>query len=159
MKKLLLLTLPLTAVMLTGGCRSTQVRSPATPAVSTVAPQLQTFEIVSVSTEVTKGAGQISLMNKKWYVEPRFRLTREDLASLYLRQDKEGNTIIYLKPSVTGQEKLQHMSQKQAPHLLMVVGGRAVSLSSYRQAELLPFYVGDDKKTREIAGAIVNQTL
>ncbi|MGF3694367.1 hypothetical protein, partial [Salmonella enterica] len=99
MKKLLLVTLPLIAVMLTGGCRSAQVRSPATPAVSAVAPQLQTFEIVSVSTEMTKGAGQISLMNKNWYVDPRFRLTREDLASLYLRQDREGNTIIYLKPS------------------------------------------------------------
>lgn len=145
--------------MLTGGCRSTQVRSPATSAVSAVAPQLQAFEIVSVSTEPTKGAGQISLMNKSWYVDPRFRLTREDLASLYLRQDKERNTIIYLKPSVTGQKKLQHMTQKQPPYLLMLVGGRAVSLSSYRRAELLPFYVGDDKKTRKIAGAIVNQTL
>lgn len=147
------------AVILTGGCQSTQVRSPATPSVSTEAPQPQTFEIVSVSTELTKGTGQISLMNKTWYVDPRFRLTREDLASLYLRQDKERNTIIYLKPSVTGQEKLQRMTQKHAPYLLMLVGGRAVSLSSYRRAELLPFYVGDDKKTREIAGAIVNHTM
>ncbi|EAM1698817.1 hypothetical protein ABIJ78_004314 [Salmonella enterica] len=159
MKKLLLMTLPLIAVMLTGGCRSTHVRSPMTPVVNTATPQLQTFEILSVSTEPTKGAGQISLMNKSWYANPRFRLTREDLASLYLQQDKEGNTIIYLKPSVTGLEKLRHMTQKYAPHLLMLVGGRAVSLSSYRRADLLPFYVGDDKKTREIAGAIVNQIL
>ncbi|EAM2866572.1 hypothetical protein AHS81_23065 [Salmonella enterica] len=159
MKKKLLLILPLVAVMVTGGCRSTQTHGPARSAVTAVTPLPQTFEIVSVSPEVIQGAGQISLMNKTWYVDPRFKLTRDDLASLYLRQDKEGNTIIYLKPSATGQEKLQHVTLSKSPHLLMLIGNRAVSLSSYQRTEVLPFYVGDDKKTREIAGAIVNQPL
>ncbi|HDC1420142.1 TPA: hypothetical protein O7U53_004103 [Salmonella enterica] len=67
--------------------------------------------------------------------------------------------LLHIAPDLRGQNKINHALRKKDSFILMVLNGRAVSLTKIESSQVVPFYVGDEDATIRVAEAITQKKL
>ncbi|EGD1407144.1 hypothetical protein IAV70_004399 [Salmonella enterica] len=67
--------------------------------------------------------------------------------------------LLHIVPNQQGQNKLNNALRKKDSFILMVLNGRAVSLTKIESSQVVPFYVGDEGATIRVAEAITQKKL
>ncbi|EAA6042842.1 hypothetical protein QOQ01_001938 [Salmonella enterica] len=67
--------------------------------------------------------------------------------------------LLHIFPNQQGQIKINNSLGNKNGFILMVLNGRAVSLSKINSSEVLPFYVGDENITIKLAEEITQKKL
>ncbi|EEW1919055.1 hypothetical protein KJI06_004609 [Escherichia coli] len=74
-------------------------------------------------------------------------------------QSNEGNWFLQISPNKNGQLIIDKALENKNNYILMVLNGKAISLSQLNSAKTLSFYVGDENKTIQIAEAITQKNI
>ncbi|EAO9181840.1 hypothetical protein S829_23155 [Salmonella enterica] len=67
--------------------------------------------------------------------------------------------MLHIIPNQQGQNKLNNALRKKDSFIIMVLNGRAVSLTKIESPQVVPFYVGDEETTIKVAEAITQKKL
>ncbi|EKJ1057529.1 hypothetical protein PID36_004178 [Salmonella enterica] len=67
--------------------------------------------------------------------------------------------LLHIIPNQQGQEKINETLRKKNQYILLVLNGRAVSLSKINSSQDLPFYVGDENETIKVAEDITQKNI
>ncbi|EAA7903677.1 hypothetical protein QW41_25185 [Salmonella enterica] len=67
--------------------------------------------------------------------------------------------LLHIFPNQQGRIKINNSLSNKDGFILMVLNGRAISLSKINSAEVLPFYVGDENITIKLAEEITQKKL
>ncbi|ASD89878.1 hypothetical protein LB105_005011 [Salmonella enterica] len=67
--------------------------------------------------------------------------------------------LLHIIPGPQGQNKINNALRNKDGFILMVLNGRAISLSKINSPQIVPFYVGDDNTTIRIAEEITQKEL
>lgn len=140
-------------------CHHKPVKSVVTPLVAPAKQEISSFELLPLSENVHAGGTEIELAGRKWYVDAETVLTRNDLASLSFYRNDKGEMLLHITPGPQGQNKINNALRNKDDFILMVLNGRAISLSKINSPQVVPFYVGDDNTTIQIAEKITQKQL
>lgn len=86
-------------------------------------------------------------------------MTRNELTSLAFVQNDKGEVLLHIFPNQQGKIKINNSLSNKDGFILMVLNGRAISLSKINSDEVLPFYVGDENITIKLAEEITQKKL
>ncbi|ECF5934751.1 hypothetical protein FNI43_07145 [Salmonella enterica subsp. diarizonae] len=67
--------------------------------------------------------------------------------------------LLHIFPNQQGKIKINNSLSNKDGFILMVLNGRAISLSKINSSEVLPFYVGDENITIKLAEEITQKKL
>ncbi|EAA0562756.1 hypothetical protein DKG82_23360 [Salmonella enterica subsp. enterica serovar Lexington] len=81
------------------------------------------------------------------------------MASLSFVRNDKGNEFLQILPNKQGQNKIYNALRNKDNYILMILDGRAISLSELNSQKVLPFYVGDSNATIKVAEDITQKTL
>lgn len=140
-------------------CHQKPVKSVVTPLSAPAKQEILSFELLPLSEYVHAGWAEIELAGRKWYIDAEAALTRNDLASLSFGRNDKGEMLLHIIPGSQGQNKINNALRNKDGFILMVLNGRAISLSKINSPQIVPFYVGDDNTTIRIAEEITQKKL
>lgn len=138
-------------------CHQKGVKSVVTPVVEK--QELPSLELYPLNENARAGWAEIDLVGRKWYVDADSALVRDELASLSFEKNDQGDVILNIYPNAYGQNKINNAMKNKDGFILMVLNGKGISLSQLSTSGKLPFYVGDNKRTIEIAEQIVQKKI
>ncbi|EAW1322461.1 hypothetical protein AHX51_29340 [Salmonella enterica subsp. diarizonae] len=67
--------------------------------------------------------------------------------------------LLHIVPGPQGQNKINNALRNKDDFILMVLNGRAVSLSRIHSSQMVRFYVGDENTTIKVAEEITQKKL
>ncbi|ENT4887563.1 hypothetical protein [Salmonella enterica] len=140
-------------------CHQKPVKSVVTPVTAPVQHQLYSLTLLPLSESAHSGWEEVELVGRKWYVDTDTALTRNELTSLSFRRNDKGVMLLHIIPNQQGQEKINETLRKKNQYILLVLNGRAVSLSKINSSQDLPFYVGDENETIKVAEEITQKNI
>ncbi|HFW3114646.1 TPA: hypothetical protein ACIBOF_004403 [Salmonella enterica subsp. diarizonae serovar 61:r:-] len=140
-------------------CHQKPVKSVVTPSTTTEVQEISSLELLPLSESPHAGWAEVELAGKKWYVDADTALTRSELASLsFVRNDKD-EILLHITPNQQGKNKINNALRNKDGFILMVLNGRAVSLSKINSSQVVAFYVGDENRTIKVAEEITQKKL
>lgn len=140
-------------------CHQKPVRSVVTSPAAPAKQEASSLELLPLSESAHAGWAEVELAGRKWYVDADTALTRDELASLSFVRNDRGEVLLHIVPNQQGQNKLNNALRKKDSFILMVLNGRAVSLTKIESSQVVPFYVGDEGATIRVAEAITQKKL
>ncbi|HFV9934840.1 TPA: hypothetical protein ACIAPS_004643 [Salmonella enterica subsp. enterica serovar Bovismorbificans] len=140
-------------------CHQKPVKSVVTPLTAPVKQEISSLELLPLSEYPHAGWTEIELAGRKWYVDAEKVLTRSELTSLSFGQNDKGEVLLHIFPDQQGQAKINSALRGKDSFILMVLNGRAVSLSEINSPQVLPFYVGNESTTIKIAEDITQKKI
>ncbi len=141
-------------------CHQKPVKSVVTPlAAPSKQEKISSIELLPLSEFPHAGWTEIELAGRKWYVDAEKVLTRNELASLSFGQNDKGELLLHIIPNQQGEFKVNNALRSKDSFILMVLNGRAISLSKINSAQIVPFYVGDENTTIKVAEEITQKKL
>lgn len=140
-------------------CHQKPVKSVVTPLTAPAKQEVSSLELLPISELPHAGWTKIELAGAKWYVDAENVLTRDDLTSLSFGQNGKGEMLLHIYPDQQGQTKINNSLRNKDGFILMVLNGRAISLSKINSLKMIPFYVGDEEVTIRVAEDITHKTL
>lgn len=140
-------------------CHQKPVNSVVTPLVTPAKQEISSFELLPLSEYVHAGGTEIEIAGRKWYVDSETVLTRNELASLSFGRNDRGEVLIHIFPGQQGWAKINNALKNKSNFILMVLNGRAISLSQLNSSTNIPFYVGDENTTIRVVEEITQKKL
>ncbi|EAX4767761.1 hypothetical protein H9V85_004084 [Salmonella enterica subsp. enterica serovar Louisiana] len=67
--------------------------------------------------------------------------------------------MLHILPDQQGQNKINNALGNKDSFILMVLNGKAISLSKITSPQVLPFYVGDNNRAIKVAEEIIQKKL
>lgn len=159
MKKCISLLSVGVVVLTLSACHQKPVKSVVTPLVAPTKQEISSFELVPLSEYAHAEWTEIELAGRKWYIDADTVLTRNELASLSFARNERGEVLIHIFPGQQGRVKINNALKNKDNFILMVLNGHAISLSQLNSSTILPFYVGDENTTIQIAEEITQKKL
>ncbi|EAT7291441.1 hypothetical protein E3V22_24510, partial [Salmonella enterica] len=86
-------------------------------------------------------------------------LTRNELGSLSFVKNTKGELFLNIIPNQHGQAKINNALMNKSNYILMVLNGRALSLSKINSSQTIPFYVGSEEVTIRTAEDITQKKI
>ncbi|EOA3862888.1 Uncharacterised protein [Salmonella enterica subsp. indica] len=159
MKKIISL-LSVGVVLITlSACHQKPIKSVVTSVIKSEKQKVSSLELLPLSEHPRTGRNEIELIGRKWYADSENILTRNELASLSFVRNYKGNEFLQILPNKQGQNKIYNALRNKDNYILMILDGRAISLSELNSQKVLPFYVGDSNATIKVAEDITQKTL
>lgn len=140
-------------------CHQRAVDSVVTPPVAPQQKQISHLELLPLSESIHAGWAEIEIAGRKWYVDAETILTRNELASLSFARNDKGEVLLHIEPNIQGKSKINHALRNKDGYILMVLNGKAISLSKINSSQMIPFYVGDENVTIQVAEEITQRKL
>ncbi|HAG0930508.1 TPA: hypothetical protein G8S40_004584 [Salmonella enterica] len=81
------------------------------------------------------------------------------MTSLSFGQNDRGEVLLHIIPNQQGKTKINSALRNKDSFILMVLNGRAISLSQLSSPQVVPFFVGDENKTIKVAEEITQKKL
>lgn len=141
-------------LLVLSGCHQKQIKSAVTPLVSSARSEVPPLELLPLAKLPHAGWPEIEIAGRKWYVDAATILTRDELSSLSLIKNDRGDVLLHVIPGEQGRNKINNSIKNKADFILMVLNGKAISLSQLKSSQNIPFYVGDESKTIQVAESI-----
>ncbi|HGB2133346.1 TPA: hypothetical protein ACIUI9_004214 [Salmonella enterica subsp. enterica serovar 13,23:b:-] len=140
-------------------CHQKPVKNVVTPLQETAKQEVSSLELLPLNEYAHVGWTKIELAGRKWYVDAETILTRNELASLSFVRNDKGEVMLHIFPDQQGQNKINNALGNKDNFILMVLNGKAISLSKITSPQVLPFYVGDNNRTIKVAEEIIQKKL
>lgn len=140
-------------------CHQKPVKSVVTPLTTPEKQEISSLELLPLSEFPHAGWAEIELAGRKWYVDAEKVLTRSELTSLSFGQNDRGEVLLHIIPNQQGKTKINSALRNKDSFILMVLNGRAISLSQLSSPQVVPFFVGDENKTIKVAEEITQKKL
>ena len=140
-------------------CHQKNVKSVVTPLTPQINKEVSSLILLPLSEQPHNGWAEVIIVDRKWYFDTNTVLTRNELASMSFGQSNEGNWFLQISPNKNGQLIIDKALENKNNYILMVLNGKAISLSQLNSAKTLSFYVGDENKTIQIAEAITQKNI
>lgn len=140
-------------------CHQKPVKSIVAPLTTPKKQETSSLELFPLSEFPHAGWSKVDLAGRKWYIDTEKVLTRNELTSLAFVQNDKGEVLLHIFPNQQGKIKINNSLSNKDGFILMVLNGRAISLSKINSAEVLPFYVGDENITIKLAEEITQKKL
>lgn len=136
-------------------CHQQPVKSAVTPQAITI----PSFELLPLSESAHSGWAEVELTGRKWYIDADATLTRNELGSLSFVKNTKGELFLNIIPNQHGQAKINNALMNKSNYILMVLNGRALSLSKINSSQTIPFYVGSEEVTIRTAEDITQKKI
>ncbi|MDJ7507164.1 hypothetical protein LD771_03700 [Salmonella enterica] len=159
MKKSISLLSVVVILLTLSACHQKPVKSVVTPLNESAKQEISSLVLMPLSESAHTGWTEIELVGRKWYVDAETSLTRNELASLSFGRNDKGEILLHLLTNQQGQAKINKALQHREGFILMVLNGRAISLSKIHSSQVIPFYVGDENATIQVAEEITQKKL
>lgn len=140
-------------------CHQKPVKSVVTPLTAPAEQEISSLELLPLSEFPHAGWTEVGLAGRKWYVDAENVLTRSELTSLSFGQNDKGEVLLHIFPDQQGQAKINRALRSKDSFILMVLNGRAISLSEINSHQVLSFYVGDENTTIKVAEDITQKEI
>ncbi|ENT4612180.1 hypothetical protein ACFDWB_005325 [Salmonella enterica] len=131
-------------------CHQKPVKSIVTPEAKVLQHEIPSLELLPLSEFAHDGWTKIELVGRTWYIDTDSILTRNELLSLSFEKNKD-NILLHIIPNEQGGNKINSALRKKDNYILMVLNGRAISLSKIQSPQGVLFYVGDKDTTIKVA--------
>lgn len=139
MKKIISL-LSVGVVLITlSACHQKPIKSVVTSVIKSEKQKVSSLELLPLSEHPRTGRNEIELIGRKWYADSENILTRNELASLSFVRNYKGNEFLQILPNKQGQNKIYNALRNKDNYILMILDGRAISLSELNSQKVLPF--------------------
>ncbi|ECQ8337266.1 hypothetical protein F0130_24835 [Salmonella enterica] len=140
-------------------CHQQPVKSAVTPQAITDKQTIPSFELLPISESAHSGWAEVELTGRKWYIDADATLTRNELGSLSFVKNTKGELFLNIIPNQHGQAKINNALMNKSNYILMVLNGRALSLSKINSSQTIPFYVGSEEVTIRTAEDITQKKI
>lgn len=139
-------------------CHQQPVKSAVTPQ-ATEKQTTSSLELLPLSESAHAGWSEVELTGRKWYIDADATLTRKELGSLSFVKNTKGELLLNIIPNQHGQAKINNALINKSNYILMVLNGRAISLSKINSSQTIPFYVGSEEVTIRTAEEITQKKI
>lgn len=140
-------------------CHQHPVKSAVTPQTTTEKQTTSSLELLPLSESTHDGWAEVELTGRKWYIDADATLSRNELGSLSFVKNPKGELLLNIIPNQHGQAKINNALINKSNYILMVLNGRAISLSKINSSQTIPFYVGSEEVTIRTAEEITQKKI